>query len=62
MNELEADILPDGWGPFDLLQAYVRVEARYDAIYSHGFGMFPSVSTFGNSSKRLPLRLRDALD
>jgi hypothetical protein len=60
--EIETDVLPDGWGPFDLLQTYVRVEARYDAIYNNGMWLFPSVETFGDSSKRLPKRLRDALD
>jgi hypothetical protein len=60
--EFEADLAPDGIGPFDLLQAYVRIEGRYDAIYSQGFGMFPSVNTYGNFSSRLPERLRDARD
>jgi hypothetical protein len=60
--ELEFDIAPDGFGPFDLASAYVRGEVRYDAIYSEGFGMFPSVNTFGNDAERLPLRLRDAID
>jgi hypothetical protein len=60
--ELEFDILPDGWGPFDLLQAYVRLEGRYDCIYSSGCGIFPSVKTYGNKSRRLPNRLRDAID
>ena len=60
--EFEFDIAPDGFGPFDLASAYVRAEARYDAIYSQGFGMFPSVNTFGDDAERLPLRLRDALD
>jgi len=58
--ELEFDILPDGWGPFDLVQAYIRAEGRYDCIYSTGCGMFPSVNTYGNHSRDLPLRLRDA--
>ncbi|MFQ5418096.1 MAG: hypothetical protein ACE5FL_13785, partial [Myxococcota bacterium] len=60
--ELEFDILPDGWGPIDLLQAFVRVEGRYDCIYSHGCGMFNSVNTFGNDAQRLPKRLRNAED
>ncbi|MDP7571122.1 MAG: hypothetical protein QF391_05900, partial [Myxococcota bacterium] len=60
--EVELDILPDGWGPFDLLQAYIRGEARYDCIYSGGCGMFPSVNTYGNRSRDLPMRLRDAVD
>jgi hypothetical protein len=58
--EFEADIAPDGFGPIDLLSAYVRVEARYDCIYSKGCGTFPAVSTFGNSSRSLPDRLSDA--
>jgi hypothetical protein len=60
--EVEADILPDGWGPINLLSAYVGAEARYDAIYNEGYWMFPSVSTYGNESRALPLRLRDARD
>src|SRR5512145_647353 len=34
--ELEADLLPNGWGPFDLATGFVRVEGRYDALYSEG--------------------------
>jgi hypothetical protein len=60
--ELEFDILPDGYGPIDLMSAFVRVEARYDCIYTHGCGMFPSVNTFGDDVERLPKRLRDAED
>ncbi|MGH0031356.1 MAG: DUF1302 family protein [Myxococcota bacterium] len=60
--ELEFDIAPDGFGPFDLISAYVRAEARYDAIYSEGFTLFPSVNTFGNDAERLPTRLSDAVD
>ncbi|MBW2667440.1 MAG: hypothetical protein JRE13_14210, partial [Deltaproteobacteria bacterium] len=60
--EFELDLLPDGWGPIDLMSAFVRVEARYDCIYTHGCGMFPSVNTFGDDAERLPRRLRDAED
>ena len=60
--ELEFDIAPDGWGPFDLISAFIRAEGRYDALYSDGFGMFPSLNTFGDDAERLPLRLRDAID
>ena len=52
--ELEFDIAPDGIGPIDLLSAYIRVEARYDAIYSNGFYMFPSVNTYGDDAENLP--------
>jgi len=60
--EFEFDVLPDGWGPISLMSAYVRVEGRYDAIYSEGFGFFPSINTFGDDAERLPERLRDAKD
>ncbi|MBW2267819.1 MAG: hypothetical protein JRH16_04520 [Deltaproteobacteria bacterium] len=60
--EIEADFLPDGWGPFDLLQGYVRIEGRYDCIYSEGCGTVPSANVYGNDSEDLPLRLRDAND
>ena len=60
--EIELDFIPDGWGPFDLLQVYIRAEGRYDCIYSGGCGMFPNVSTYGNKSRALPMRLRDGLD
>ena len=58
--EFELDLAPRGFGPVDLVQAYVRVEGRYDAIYSQGFGIFPSIDTYGNFSNRLPASLRDA--
>jgi len=57
--EVEVDILPDGWGPIDLLQAYVRVEGRYDCVWKRGCGMFRSVNTYGDRAKRLPDRLSD---
>jgi hypothetical protein len=60
--ELDAHVLPDGWGPIDVMSAHVRAEGRYDAIYSRGFGLFPSIDTYGNHARRLPRRLRDAED
>ena len=60
--EAEFDILPDGWGPIDLLSAYARVEARYDCIWTQGCGMFNSVNTFGDGMQRLPTRLKNAED
>ena len=58
--EFEFDVLPDGFGPIDLLSAFVRVEVRYDCIYTQGCEMFDSVNTFGNRHQRLPKRLRNA--
>ncbi len=59
--EVEADILPDGWGPIDMLQAYVRVEGRYDCVWKRGCGMFQSVNTYGDRAKKLPDRLSDGM-
>ena len=58
--EFEVDVLPDGYGPIDVMSAYVRVEGRYDALYSEGFRLFHSIDTYGNGARRLPERLRDA--
>ncbi|MED5262661.1 MAG: DUF1302 family protein [Myxococcota bacterium] len=56
--EIELDIAPDGFGPFDLLQAYVRAEVRFDCIYIDGCGMWPD-QPYGNNPGQLPKRLSD---
>jgi len=58
--EMELDIAPDGWGPFDLVSAYARVEVRYDCVYSRGCWMFPGANAFGDRAQKLPKRLIDA--
>ena len=55
--ELELDLVQDTHGILDLLEVYVRIEARYDCIYSHGCGMFPGVDVYGNDAENLPPRL-----
>ncbi|MCH2170304.1 hypothetical protein MK489_05950, partial [Myxococcota bacterium] len=60
--EIEYDFAPDGLGPIDLFQAYVRLEARFDCVWSRGCGMFRSANTYGNRARRLPDRLSDAVD
>jgi hypothetical protein len=59
---IEADInfAPDGIGPFDLVSGFVRLEARYDCVWTRACGVFPSVNVWGNRSKHLPNRLSDA--
>ena len=52
--EVEVDVLPNGWGPIDLLQTYVRVEGRYDCVWQRGCGMFRSVNTYGDRGAFLP--------
>ncbi|MDJ0787217.1 MAG: hypothetical protein QNK05_10460 [Myxococcota bacterium] len=57
--EIEADLAPDGFGPFDLVTVFSRIEVRYDCVWSGGCGTFPSIETFGNDIRRLPKRLED---
>jgi hypothetical protein len=57
--EFEFDIAPEGFGPIDLMGAYVRVEGRYDCVWNRACGMFNSVNTYGDRSQRLPDRLGD---
>jgi hypothetical protein len=54
--EIDFDIAPDGFGPFDLVSSFVRLEARYDCIWTKGCEVFPSVNTFGNNARRFPRR------
>jgi len=55
--ELEIDVVEDGWGYIDLLQAYVRIEARYDCVYSRGCGMMKGADAYGDRAKNLPKRV-----
>jgi hypothetical protein len=52
--ELEADVAPDGFGPFDLISAFARVEARYECVY-RGCGL--PVHYFGNDAGSAPRNL-----
>jgi len=58
--ELEYTATESGFGPFDLLSFFGRVEARYDCIWTRGCGMFPSVNAWGNRVEHVPLRMVDA--
>jgi hypothetical protein len=52
--ETEYDFAPDGWGPFDVLSAFVRLEVRYDCVWTRACGMFPSADAFGDRASHLP--------
>jgi len=58
--EMELDIAPDGFGPFDLISAYARVEARFDCVWDSACGIFPRVNTYGDRTRHLPKRLSDS--
>jgi hypothetical protein len=56
--EIEADIAPDGFGPFDMVSAFGRVEVRYDCVWRRGCYIFGNTAdTYGDRAKRLPKRL-----
>lgn len=60
--EAELEILQDTWGPIDLINGFIRLEGRFDCIYSRGCGLVSGVNTFGDRAKRLPRRLSDAVE
>ena len=52
--ETEYDFAPDGWGPFDVLSGFVRLEVRYDCVWKRACGIFPSADAFGDRVSHLP--------
>jgi hypothetical protein len=52
--ESDISIAPDGWGPFDLVSAFARVEVRYECIYT-GCGS-KTYRRFGDRSSIGPAR------
>ncbi|MDX1648336.1 MAG: DUF1302 family protein, partial [Myxococcota bacterium] len=57
--EIEADLAPEGFGPFDLLIAFSRIEVHYDCVWTRACGLFSSADAFGNRARKLPRRLND---
>jgi hypothetical protein len=55
--EIEADLLPEGFGPFDLVSAFGRIEVRYDCVWNRGCGIFSGADAYGDRANRLPKRL-----
>ncbi len=58
--EIELDILPEGFGFVDMMSGFVRLEARYDCVYSRGCGMMRNVNVYGDRAESLPRRLASA--
>ena len=56
--EAEVEIAPDGWGPFDMVAAFARVEVKYDCVWNHACGTLQSVDAFGDNAKNLPNRVQ----
>jgi hypothetical protein len=57
--EVEAKPFPNGVGPLEIVEFFVRGEARYDCVWTRACGLFPSVNTYGNRAEHLPDRLID---
>ncbi len=55
--EMEFDLVQDTHGPLDLLSAYVRLEGRFDCIYSRGCGMIRAIDVYGDRARKMPGRL-----
>jgi len=59
--EVEWDAAPEGWGPFDFVSGFMRVEARYDCVWTAGCQMVPGYrNRYGNDARRLPDRISNA--
>jgi hypothetical protein len=55
--EIEADLFPDGIGPFEIVEFFARIDARYDCVWTHACGLSSGVETFGNETRWFPRRL-----
>jgi hypothetical protein len=55
--EIEVELAPDGWGPFDLVEGFARLEVRYECVYSHACQLAPSWNYFGDDLRRHPENL-----
>jgi hypothetical protein len=51
--EPEWNIAPDGFGPFDTISAFARIEVRYECVWT-GCGLANTWRHFGNRATRAP--------
>ena len=51
--EPEWDIASEGWGPFDTISAFARIQVRYECVWS-GCGLANSWRHFGNRAREAP--------
>jgi hypothetical protein len=59
--EIEANLAPEGFGPFEAASVFARIEVRYDCIWTRGCSIFDSANAYGNNDRgKLPKRLVDA--
>jgi hypothetical protein len=59
--EVEANVAPDGFGPFDVISVFGRIEVRYDCVWTGACTFFDSADAYGFTHEgKLPKRLNDA--
>ena len=52
--EAEFDLAPDGIGPFSLIQAFIRVEGRYDCVWNSMCHIATGQRLWGDEANRAP--------
>ncbi len=52
--EFEAELFPDGIGPFDIVEAFARVDVQYDCVFEHACHMARQWNYFGDDARRAP--------
>ena len=55
--EIEVDVAPEGFGPFDLVSAFGRIEVRYDCVWRRACGIFSGADAYGDRARKLPKRM-----
>jgi len=60
--EIDFEIAPDGWGPFDSFTGFTILEVRYDCVWTRACALSEGTNNFGNRSRFLPTRLDQSLD
>jgi hypothetical protein len=59
--EIEADVAPNGVGPFNLITMFARIEARFDCVWYQACHLFPSADAYRiRHQRKIPERLIDA--
>ena len=58
--ETDIDIFPDGYGPFDTMNAFTRWIGTYECIYSRACGLFSSADSYGDRANRIPHNFKNA--
>src|SRR5262245_36194348 len=58
--EIESELAPNGWGPFDMVAAYSSIEVKYDCVWNHACGLIDNYSTFGNAPHNMPARVQNS--